>query len=188
MSVEKPSLSLPLWLAGVVAAGTALGLFARSRYAAGGPARSTFDANRPGRSDAGEAAGPDDVRPFGASTVLRMSRATTSVTRAREPGRGRGPPRRVEIPLTGWRDIAWRVVAGDRQNDRLLAVAAGVVFYGLLALFPAITALVSSYALFSEAATIGQHLGFRRSPDAGRCLSASSRNRSPGLRRAAAAG
>ena len=42
----------------------------------------------------------------------------------------------------------------------MLAVAAGVVFYGLLALFPAITALVSSYALFAEAATIGKHLAF----------------------------
>jgi membrane protein len=32
------------------------------------------------------------------------------------------------------------------------------VFYGLLALFPAITALVSSYALFADAGTISGHL------------------------------
>jgi len=38
------------------------------------------------------------------------------------------------------------------------AVAAGVVFYGLLALFPAITALVSSYALFTDASTINDHM------------------------------
>lgn len=38
------------------------------------------------------------------------------------------------------------------------AAAAGVVFYGLLALFPAITALVSSYALFADPATINDHL------------------------------
>ena len=44
------------------------------------------------------------------------------------------------------------------NNDRLLAVAAGVVFYGLLALFPAITALVSSYALFAKGSTINEHL------------------------------
>ena len=50
------------------------------------------------------------------------------------------------IPSKGWKDILWRTY--DQINeDRLLAVAAGVVFYGLLALFPAITALVSSYAL-----------------------------------------
>jgi membrane protein len=51
----------------------------------------------------------------------------------------------------------WRTYAriGD---DRLLAVAAGVVFYGLLAIFPAITALVSLYGLFAKASTISEHL------------------------------
>ena len=39
-------------------------------------------------------------------------------------------------------------------------MAAGVVFYGLLALFPAITALVSSYALFADAKTVNDHLAF----------------------------
>jgi membrane protein len=51
-------------------------------------------------------------------------------------------------------DRAYRQI-GD---DRLLALAAGVVFYVLLALFPAIAALVSSYALFAKASTIGEHL------------------------------
>ena len=46
------------------------------------------------------------------------------------------------------------------QEDRLLAVAAGVVFYCLLSLFPAVTALVSSYALFADPKTIGGHLAF----------------------------
>jgi membrane protein len=44
------------------------------------------------------------------------------------------------------------------NDNRLLAVAAGVVFYGLLALFPAITALVSSYVLFAKSETINEHL------------------------------
>jgi membrane protein len=44
------------------------------------------------------------------------------------------------------------------NDDRLLAVAAGVVFYALLALFPAITALVSLYGLFATPSTISQHL------------------------------
>jgi membrane protein len=44
------------------------------------------------------------------------------------------------------------------NEDRLLAIAAGVVFYGLLALFPGITALVSLYGLLAEASTINQHL------------------------------
>lgn len=56
-----------------------------------------------------------------------------------------------------WRHILVRTYF-QINDDRLLALAAGVVFYGLLALFPAITALVSSYALFADATTIGSHL------------------------------
>jgi membrane protein len=44
------------------------------------------------------------------------------------------------------------------NNDRLLAVAGGVVFYALLALFPAVTAFVSLYGLIADASTIDQHL------------------------------
>jgi membrane protein len=42
--------------------------------------------------------------------------------------------------------------------NRLIAVAAGVVFYALLAIFPAITAFVSLYGLFAAAGTIQNHL------------------------------
>ena len=44
------------------------------------------------------------------------------------------------------------------SRDRILANAAGVVFYGLLAIFPAITALVSSYGLFADPSTISANL------------------------------
>jgi hypothetical protein len=40
----------------------------------------------------------------------------------------------------------------------LLAVAAGVVFYGLLAVFPAVTALVSLYGLFASPSAISDQL------------------------------
>lgn len=56
-----------------------------------------------------------------------------------------------------WKTILWRLY--ERSNDdRLLATAAGVVFFGLLAVFPAVTALVSSYGLFADPATIGSNL------------------------------
>jgi membrane protein len=76
-------------------------------------------------------------------------------------GNRRGPlPVRVRKPRRGW--AAWKHVLfrtyEEINNDRLLALAAGVVFYGLLALFPAVTALVSSYALFAKASTINAHL------------------------------
>jgi membrane protein len=59
--------------------------------------------------------------------------------------------------LRRWKGILWRTYQRT-SDDRLLAVAAGVVFYGLLALFPAITALVSLYGLFATPSTISQHL------------------------------
>ena len=76
---------------------------------------------------------------------------------AGDQGRGRRAVSPWQIPWRGWKDILIRTYRQVGQ-DRLLAVAAGVVFYGLLALFPAITALVSSYALFTDASTINDHM------------------------------
>jgi membrane protein len=74
-----------------------------------------------------------------------------------EPGHGRAAEAPQHIPALGWRDIAWRVYASVDDN-RLLAVAAGVTFYAILALFPAIAAFVSVYGLFADPATIGTQL------------------------------
>ncbi len=61
------------------------------------------------------------------------------------------------VRQASWKTILWRLY--ERSNDdRLLATAAGVVFFGLLAVFPAVTALVSSYGLFADPATIGDNL------------------------------
>jgi membrane protein len=79
--------------------------------------------------------------------------------RAREINRGRGALSPLGIPSKGWRDILWRTAKRSSQ-DRLLAVAAGVVFYSLLALFPAIAAMVSFYGLFASTSSINQHLSF----------------------------
>ena len=77
--------------------------------------------------------------------------------RAVEPGRGRGAGHPAEISVRGWKDILWRTY---RQigDDRVLAVGAGVVFYLLLAMFPALTAFISLYGLFADTTTIGQNL------------------------------
>jgi membrane protein len=72
-------------------------------------------------------------------------------------GRGRLASNPLQIPFAGWKDILWRTYQ-QINEDRLLATAAGVVFFGLLAVFPAITALVSSYGLFADASTIGANL------------------------------
>ena len=77
--------------------------------------------------------------------------------RAHQSGRGRNAEAPWQIPWHGWRDILWRTYQ-QIGEDRLFAVAAGVVFYGLLALFPAMTAFVSLYGLFAKASTINDHL------------------------------
>ena len=77
--------------------------------------------------------------------------------RAQEPGRGRQADAPWQIPWLGWKDILWRTYQ-QIGEDRLLAVAAGVVFYGLLALFPALTAFVSLYGMFANPATLNDHL------------------------------
>jgi membrane protein len=88
----------------------------------------------------------------------RQEPLQTHLERSKEAGRGRRALP-IEIPWTGWKDILWRT-AYQVSEDRLLAIAAGVVFYGLLALFPAVTALVSCYGLFAKPDTINDHLSF----------------------------
>src|SRR5947207_15491913 len=74
-----------------------------------------------------------------------------------DDGRGRSAEKPSDIPARGWKDILWRVYAGI-SDDRILANSAAVTFYALLALFPAIAALVSIYGLFTDRASIQQHL------------------------------
>lgn len=63
-----------------------------------------------------------------------------------ERARGRHAERPRDIPAPGWRDIAFRVK--DRvKEDRLSIISAGVAFYALMAMFPALIALVAIYGL-----------------------------------------
>ena len=97
--------------------------------------------------------------PSAGSVLSRSSEEPQAVQRGRalEPGRGRHATSPWQIPFKGWKDILWRTYKRIGE-DRLLAVAAGVVFYGLLALFPALTAMVSLYGLFTKASTLNEHL------------------------------
>ena len=70
---------------------------------------------------------------------------------------GRGATSGLEIPAPGWWAIIKRVFAGF-NDDRLMTEAAGVTFYTLLALFPAIATLISLYGLFADPATVSDHL------------------------------
>ncbi|EIM30788.1 YihY/virulence factor BrkB family protein [Microvirga lotononidis] len=76
---------------------------------------------------------------------------------ASETRRGREADTPTQIPTLGWKDILWRTWEEFGQ-DRIMSVAAGVTYYALLAIFPALAALVSIYGLFADPATIQDHL------------------------------
>ncbi|MGB7756503.1 MAG: YihY/virulence factor BrkB family protein [Salinisphaera sp.] len=67
----------------------------------------------------------------------------------REDGRGRTARTPAHIPLMGWKDILLRVFHAFSDNN-LSIIAAGVSFYGLLAIFPGIAAFVAIYGLFQD--------------------------------------
>ena len=72
-----------------------------------------------------------------------------------ERGRLAGTP--SEIPAKGWKDILPRVY-GNVSRHRVMALAAGMTYYSILAIFPAIAALVAVYGLFSDPSTIAKHV------------------------------
>uniref|UniRef100_UPI0024935F5F YihY/virulence factor BrkB family protein n=1 Tax=Roseobacter litoralis TaxID=42443 RepID=UPI0024935F5F len=71
--------------------------------------------------------------------------------------RGRTAQKPTEVPVAGWKDIAFRL-KNEIAADRVGLIAAGVAFYGLLALFPAITALVAISGLLVEPNEIVEQL------------------------------
>ena len=81
-----------------------------------------------------EASGP----PLSERQILRL-----------QPGRGRAARSPAEIPARGWHDILWRAWLGFNK-DNIPAVAGGVTFFALLALFPALAAFVALYGLFAD--------------------------------------
>jgi membrane protein len=101
-------------------------------------------------------------------SALAKHRATASFEQAdgssqqaeagdRVDDRGRQASTPSEIPLRGWKDILVRVYENISKH-RVLALAAGITYYSILAIFPAIAALVALYGLFSDPATIAKHL------------------------------
>lgn len=133
------STGLPVWLAGLILIATAA-LAAQfdkrpeGKRGKGGPATGAFNTRR----------ATDEPREW-------------QYARAMQRGRGRQASSPWQIPWAGWKDIFWRTYE-QIDEDRVLAVAGGVVFFGLLAMFPAISALVSFYGLFAKGASISDHL------------------------------
>jgi membrane protein len=83
-------------------------------------------------------------------------KSQTGATRL-DNGHGRSATTPSEIPVRGWKDILLRIYEGISE-DRILANAAAVTFYTLLALFPGIAALVSIYGLFADPSSMANQL------------------------------
>src|SRR4029077_1853700 len=96
----------------------------RTVYSALGESNDTRGASSPATQAA------PDKRPQ--EQVENDQPISAQLRRAKEPGRGRHAVVPWQIPWAGWKDICWRVYASVNDN-RLLAVAGGVVFFSLLA-------------------------------------------------------
>lgn len=93
---------------------------------------------------------PNSRKPHGAP-----QRADGDVESGEDRGRQATSP--SEIPAKGWKDILLRVFSNISKH-RVLTLAAGMTYYSILAIFPAMAALVAIYGLFSDPMTIGKHL------------------------------
>jgi membrane protein len=96
-------------------------------------------------------------RPFRSSGSSASNGQREGRVIAVQPDRGRSATTPSEVPARGWKDIFLRIWK-NIGKDRVIVVAAGVTFYSILALFPAIAALVALYGLFADPMTITSHL------------------------------
>src|SRR5690554_2566427 len=71
-------------------------------------------------------------------------------------GRKAGAPN--QIPIAGWLDVLWRV-SGQLADNRVNMLAAGIAFYSLLSLFPAMAALISLWALVFDPHELAEQIG-----------------------------
>lgn len=85
------------------------------------------------------------ARPF-----LRRTRSPRDMTGVRATA-----PRK--LPLSAWFRAFWRL-PGRVSDDRITLIAAGVAFYGLLSLFPAITAMMAVAGLVFDASAVTDEL------------------------------
>lgn len=100
----------------------------------------------------------DAIRLSAAYLLIAASGRYTETSNAEpKPGVAVGAVTPADVAARGWFDIV-RSVWTKIGKNRVIAVAAGLTFYGILAIFPAVTALVSIYGLFADPATIQNQL------------------------------
>jgi membrane protein len=88
----------------------------------------------------------------------RKWKGSPPVRRGADRGRGREAEHPGEIPTRGWMDVVWRAW-GEVGDANLFLVAGGVTYALILALFPALAALVSLYGLVFDPSQIEKQVG-----------------------------
>lgn len=76
----------------------------------------------------------------------------------RDDDRGREAESPGEIPASGWKDVGLRV-KDELKADQVPLLSAGVAFFFLLALFPALAATISVYGLVADPAQVTDQVG-----------------------------
>src|SRR4051794_14960181 len=71
--------------------------------------------------------------------------------------RGRGADRPGQLPKLAWRDILKRTLA-EMKDDGVPLMAAGMAYYGMLALFPALVAVVSIYGILVSPSDVARQV------------------------------
>jgi len=82
-------------------------------------------------------------------------------TEAPDDGSGRRADRPHHIPWRGWWSVLLRIF-GRINGERLWIEAAGVAFFGLMSLFPALVVAVTGYGLVADASLVNEHLATAR--------------------------
>jgi len=89
----------------------------------------------------------------GASTA----KPTATPRDSHEEGRGRGASKPSDVPKEGWLDILSRTKQ-QLGEDNLTIVAAGVAFYGFVAVVPALVATVAIYGLLADPSKVADQV------------------------------
>lgn len=86
-----------------------------------------------------------------------MAQATSPRPGARTTAAGRGADDPTDIPPPGWKAVAMRT-KDQVKSDSMSILAGGVAFYSVLAIFPAMVALLSIYGLVSDPADVTRQI------------------------------
>ncbi|MBA3576017.1 MAG: YihY/virulence factor BrkB family protein [Sphingomonas sp.] len=87
-----------------------------------------------------------------------MDAATRRTTDPQPDNRGHQADSPWQLPLSGWKDVAVRTWH-QSSKDNVSIVAAGVAFYGFLAMVPMLAAIILTYGLVADPQTVVRHAG-----------------------------